>query len=269
MTTTTNPARTQRRMLLRTGATLIVVGAVASLAVEPFHPSHEPPNNHPAVFAEYAASHNWIAVHLAQFGAFMILLVGLLALLRGLRPATGPSLLTRIGEAATVVTGAVMAVLQGVDGVALKHAVDSWAAAPVDLQAAAFRDAETVRWIEWAMAGYFRIVLGVAVITLGLAVLRSGAVPRWTGAVAILAGLAHITTGVAIGYNGFEGSVKEAANLLSWAALMVFAVAATISAWWGRGRHTDEPGTATIQRGDPAPEPTRRTQPATAGGVTT
>lgn len=240
MTTTPNAAAPQRP-LLRTGATLIVVGAVASLAVEPFHPSHEPPNNHPAVFAEYAASHDWIAVHLAQFGGFLILLVGLLVLLRGLRPASGPSLLTRMGEAATVVTGAVVAVLQGVDGVALKHAVDSWAAAPADLRAAAFRDAETVRWIEWAMAGYFRIVLGLAVIALGLAVLRSRAVPRWTGTLAVIAGLAHIATGTAIGYSGFEGSVKESANLVSWAALMLFAIAASISAWWGRGAHADRP----------------------------
>jgi hypothetical protein len=159
-----------------------------------------------------------------------------------------------------------MAVLQGVDGIALKHAVDSWAAAPADLQAVAFRDAETVRWIEWAMAGYFRIVLGLAVITLGLAVLRSGAVPRWTGAVAMVAGLAHISTGVAIGYSGFEGRVKEAANLVSWAALMLFAIAATISAWWGRGRHADEPHTVTARRDGPPPEQNRRAQPATAAG---
>jgi hypothetical protein len=258
---TTEPAGTQRRTLLRIGATLIVVGAVASLAVEPFHPSHEPPNNHPAVFAEYAASHDWIAVHLAQFGAFFILLTGLLALLRGLRPTAGPSLLIRAGEAATVVTGAVMAVLQGVDGVALKHAVDSWAAAPADVRAAAFHDAETVRWIEWAMAGYFRIVLGLAVVALGLAVLRSTALPRWAGAVAVVAGLAHFTTGVAIGSSGFEGSVKEIANLVSWGALMVFAITATISAWWGRGKRAGraEPGT-------PAPRPA---QPATPVGVTT
>jgi len=250
VTTTANPART----LVRTGASLVVAGAVASLVAEAFHPSHEPPNNHPAVFAEYAASHDWIAVHLGQFAAFLVLLVGLLALLRGVRARTGDSLLATVGEAATVITGAVMAVLQAVDGVALKHAVDSWAAAPAELQAAAFHDAETVRWIEWAMASYFRVVLGVAVIALGLAVLRSGAIARWTGAVLVLAGLAHITTGTAIGYSGFEGTVKEAANLVSWVALMLFAVAATISAWWGRGRPRAE---------QPHPAPSRHSSSAT------
>jgi len=230
-----------QRALLRTGATLIVASAVASLVVEQFHPAHEPPNNHPAVFAEYAASPNWSTVHLAAFLSFLILLAGLLALLQGMRRAGQPSLLIRTGEAATVVTGAVMAVLQGVDGFALKHAVDSWAAAPAEVKAAAFRDAETVRWIEWAMAGYFRIVLGVALMLLGWAVLRSGAIPRWTGIFAIVAALAHFTTGVAIGNNGFEGSVKETANLISWGSLLVFAIAVTVAVWWPR-RASDADG---------------------------
>ena len=238
---TTNLNRTPQRRSLRIGGMLMIAGAVASLAVEPFHPSHEPPNNHPAVFAEYAASHDWIAVHLAQFGAFLILIAGILAVLQGLRRPDRPSLLIRVGEAATVVTAAVMAVLQGVDGVALKHAVDSWAAAPADIRAAAFRDAETVRWIEWAMAGYFRIVLGIAVVILGVAVVRASSAPRWTGAFAILAGLAHLITGTAIGYDGFEGSIKASANLISWGALVIFAVAVTVAAWWPR-RHADGAG---------------------------
>jgi len=265
VTITENSIRIQRS-LLRTGTSLIVVGAVASLVVEAFHPSHEPPNNHHAVFAEYAASHNWIAVHLGQFGAFLILLVGLLSVLRGLRPTTGPALLIRVGEAAIVVTGAVMAVLQAVDGVALKHAVDTWAAAPADVQAAAFQDAETVRWIEWAMASYFRIALGVAIIALGLAVVRSGAVPRWTGAVAVVAGLAHLVTGTEIGYSGFEGTIKETANLISWAALMLFAIAATISAWFGHGRSVGSAPAAT--RTDDVPRAEIRRAAATTGGAT-
>jgi hypothetical protein len=236
MTATTTDAHRSPQRTLRIGTLLIVSSAVASLVVEQFHPAHEPPNNHPAVFAEYAASHNWGIVHLAAFVCFLFLLAGLLALLQGLRRSDRPSLLIRAGEAATIVTGAVMAVLQGVDGVALKHAVDSWAAAPAELKAAAFRDAETVRWMEWAMAGYFRIVLGIALALLGLAVLRSAAVPRWTGAFAIVAGAAHFITGVAIGENGFEGTVKETANLVSWAAFLIFAITVTAAAWWPRRR---------------------------------
>ena len=178
------------RTLLRGGGTLLVVGAVAALVAEAFHPSHEPPNNHVAVFAEYAASPNWIAVHLAQFGSIMILMVGLLALLEGMRTADGRTLLGRLAEAATVATVVVAAVLQGVDGVSLKHSVDAWAAAPAEMKAAAFHDAETVRWIEWAMAGYFRIVLGLGLVTLAVVVMRSRTLPRWTGALLLVSGSA-------------------------------------------------------------------------------
>jgi hypothetical protein len=61
---TTQPDRARsRRTLLRTGSTLMLSGGVASLVVEAFHPSREPADDHPAVFAEYAASNNWIAHH--------------------------------------------------------------------------------------------------------------------------------------------------------------------------------------------------------------
>jgi len=40
--------------------------------VTSFHASHENPNDHQAVFAEYAASDNWIAVHLGQFAAGLV-----------------------------------------------------------------------------------------------------------------------------------------------------------------------------------------------------
>ena len=117
------------RQALRTATTLILVGIAAEYVVTDFHPAHEAPNDHHAVFAEYAASDSWIAVHLGQFAAGMLIIVGILGLLRALRPADGSTLLTRAGEAAAVVTASVLAMLQAVDGVALKHAVDSLAAA--------------------------------------------------------------------------------------------------------------------------------------------
>ena len=58
---------TADRTLLRLSATLLFVGELLSLLVGLLHPAHENPNNHSAVFAEYAASTNWTAVHLGQF----------------------------------------------------------------------------------------------------------------------------------------------------------------------------------------------------------
>src|SRR6185437_8803912 len=106
------------RQALRTATTLILVGIVAEYVVTDFHPAHEAPNDHHAVFAEYAASDSWIPVHLGQFAAGMVIIVGILGLFRALHPAGGSTLLTRAGEAAAVLTASILAILQAVDGVA-------------------------------------------------------------------------------------------------------------------------------------------------------
>jgi hypothetical protein len=145
-------------------------------------------------------------------------------------------LFTRVAEGAAILTASTIAVLQGIDGFTLKHAVDSLAASPPEMHDAAFHDAEIVRWIEWAAAGYFRITLGITVVLLSVAVVRSRALPRWSAPVALLAGFSFIADGITVGTDGFTGGVP---NLVAWAAFILFAVVATIAAWW-RGR-SDRP----------------------------
>ena len=64
---------------LRLSAALLLGGQLLYIVVTQFHADGEA-NNHPAVFAEYAGSGIWKAVHVAQFTAMTILLAGLLAL---------------------------------------------------------------------------------------------------------------------------------------------------------------------------------------------
>lgn len=71
------------RPSLRLSGTLLLVGQVLYIVVTQFH-ADGPANNHPVVFAEYAANGIWTAVHVVQFGAMAILLAGLLALLYAL-----------------------------------------------------------------------------------------------------------------------------------------------------------------------------------------
>ena len=227
---------TTSRTALRTGSTMLLGGLLAEYVVTSFHAAHENPNDHHAVFAEYAASGNWIAVHLGQFAAGLVVIAGIITLLRALRPTTGPVLVIRVAEGAAILTASIIAVLQGIDGFTLKHAVDSLAVSPPEMHDAAFHDAEIVRWIEWAAAGYFRITLGVTVVLLSVAVVRSRALPRWSAPVALLAGLAFIADGITVGTDGFTGGVP---NLVAWAAFIVFAVIATITAW--RGGRRDRP----------------------------
>jgi hypothetical protein len=67
------------RSLLRLSATLVVIGELLFAIVTLFHADGDA-NNHSAVFAEYASSDSWIAVHLGQFVFMAVLLVGLLVL---------------------------------------------------------------------------------------------------------------------------------------------------------------------------------------------
>jgi hypothetical protein len=57
--------------------------------------------------------------------------------------------------------------LQAVDGIALKRAVDSWAEAPADEKVAAFRVAEGIRWIEIGTDSVFRILQGSVAVIFG------------------------------------------------------------------------------------------------------
>jgi hypothetical protein len=214
---------------LRRATTLILTGVVAEFVVTLFHPSHAAPNDHHAAFAEYAHSHGWIAVHLGQFAAGLVILTGFLALLRALEPTSRSPLTVRAGQASVAVAAAITAALQAVDGFALKHAVDSISAVPAALQAAAFHDAETVRWVEWSMAGYYRITTGLTLALVGAAILAARALPRWTGALAVLSGAAFVVDGIGVGTDGFAGTTV--ANLVSLLGLVVFAVVTTVAAW--------------------------------------
>src|SRR5215204_2992657 len=71
------------RQSLRLSATLLLVGQLLYIVITLFHTGGDA-NNHPAIFAAYAASGSWMADHIGQFAAMAILLAGLFALFFGL-----------------------------------------------------------------------------------------------------------------------------------------------------------------------------------------
>jgi hypothetical protein len=71
---------------LRLSATLLLIGQLRYIVVTQFH-ADGPANNHATVFAEYARSGSWTAVHVGQFAAMAILLAGLFALFFADQPA--------------------------------------------------------------------------------------------------------------------------------------------------------------------------------------
>ena len=80
------------------------------------------------------------------------------------------SALAWLGLAATILTASTLVILQTVDGISLKRAVDSWAAAPQQEKVVAFRVAEGIRWTEIGLASMFRILQGVTAIIFGVAI---------------------------------------------------------------------------------------------------
>ena len=163
----------------RIGAIALPLGIILFLvATAIFHPSREDPIDNPAVFMEYAQSDSWIAVHFAQWFAALLLIGGLVALYYSIttKPEAGAGV-ARFGFAATVLTGASLTMLQAVDGVALKWAVDTWASAPADQEVAAFSAAAALRWTEYSLQSYSNILLGLTLILYGLAIALGTAYP--------------------------------------------------------------------------------------------
>jgi len=218
------------RQSLRLSAALLLVGQVLFIVVTLLH-ADGPANNHPVVFAEYAASGSWKVVHLAQFLSMAILVAGLFALNFALDVPSGTSRwASKFGAAAAVVTLALYAVLQGVDGIANKQAVDAWVSAPAADKAARFASAEAIRWLEWGVRSYQNMVLGLALILFAAAVGRTAGIPRPLGYLMGFSGLAYLMQGWVVGAEGFSGVETiaiEAAYVLDLAWMIWLAVIAS------------------------------------------
>lgn len=216
-------ARTRsREQTLGLAATMVLAGVVISLAAGILHPGATDPNDHAQVFREYADSQNWIGVHLGQFVGIAVLIAGLVFLYDAAPPGTpGPLALNRLGLLAAVTALALYGVLQAVDGVALKHAVDAWAGSSGADKAARFSTAEGVRWLEWAVRSYHSLLLGASFILFGASIVWTGQVARAIGYLMVLSGIAYLVQGWIIGMVGFaaENAIPTLAGIvlvLAW-----------------------------------------------------
>jgi hypothetical protein len=226
------------RTSLRLSATLLLLGQLLYIVVTLFHADGDA-NNHPAVFAEYAGSGIWTAVHVGQFACMAILLAGLLALFFALDVEAGTARWAgRFGAAAAAATLALYGVVLAVDGVALKQAVNAWASAPDAEKAARFASAEAIRWLEWGVRSYQNFALGLAFLLFAAAVLRTAWVPRPIAYLMGLSGLAYLVQGWVAGSEGFSPThtiaivLAEVLNL-AWMIWLVF------TAW--RMQHSEAP----------------------------
>ena len=219
----------------RLGAIALLLAVPVLVVSEILHPSRKDPMDFPAVFEEYAHSHIWTAVHLGEYSGFLLLLGGLVALYYSVsaRPDVGAGL-APFGLAAAVTAAASFTVLQAVDGIALKRAVDAWASAPAAQKPAAFAAAEAVRWTEMGMNSLSFFLAGLTLFLFGSAIALGGVYPRRAGMVATVSGAAFIYDGV--GVVAYEGFVPSTAKLVGLLLLTVWAFAMAVLMWRNGGR---------------------------------
>jgi Domain of unknown function (DUF4386) len=215
----------EERALLRIGAVSLAAGLVAAVVFEMLHPSREDPNNNPLVFAEYAADGDWTTVHLGQLAGALLLIGGLVALCGSLAGGRALSAAwARLATASAITAAAAYGVLQVVDGVALKRAVDAWTAAPEAEKTTAFQAAQTVRWTEYGLNGLTFTLVGLTLVLVGVAMLTGDRFPRWLGAWAIAAGIAYGVKGLGVAYDGFAATLPGLVALFlfgTWVITMV------------------------------------------------
>jgi hypothetical protein len=211
----------------RIGAMVLPLAIIVFVVSTAIHPSSEEPMDNPAIFMEYAQSDGWVAIHLAQWLGALLLFGGFVAVYYSItrRSEAGAAVVARFGFGAAVLTAATLTMLQAVDGVALKWAVDAWASAPAGQKDAAFAAAQALRWTEYSLQSCSNILLGLTLILYGLAIALGTAYPRWLGWVAGGSGVAWIVHGLMVPYIGLFNSIPRLVALILmavWAFGMAF-----------------------------------------------
>jgi hypothetical protein len=207
-------------VLTVSGALLLVGFVVNAIQRGIWHPTGAE-DDHEATFTEYAAS-EWVATHFAELLLVLMALSGLLVLCSALRREA--PLLALLAACAIIATSATWIALQAVDGVTLKQTVDAWAAASGTEKATRFGDAETIRWVEWALQSYFRVLLGVDLLLLGAAAVVSRIIPSWLGLLLIISGLLSLALGFSVGYEGLESGFQGLVGIAFQLVVLVFTV---------------------------------------------
>jgi hypothetical protein len=227
-----NTAKFEHSML-RMGSVAFLVGVVITIVSTLFHASSEDLTNHPVVFEVYAKSGTWISAHIGQFaGVVLIFAGGFVALFKLLvkSGSSSASALAWLGLAVTIMAASTFAILQAVDGIALKRAVDSWYnttdSTATEDKAIAFRIAQGIRWIEIGINSINRIIQGAVAIIFGVAITKSALLSRWIGVFGMFAGTVTIIAGVGVAYVGFAPLpvVGDMATITSLVWVVILAI---------------------------------------------
>src|ERR687897_37019 len=212
---------------LRLAAALLLAGVLVTAIAGFLHPEGADANNHQSIFAIYAASQSWTAVHLGQFIGMGIITSGMVVLFFALDARMGVGLwLNRFALLLAGIGLALYAVLQAVDGVGLKQAANGD-------KAVRFDAAETIRWLEWAVRSYHSFVFGLALIMFGVVIVVLRRVSGLVGYLMAISGLCYLVQGWIIGTSGFS-SANQIPTLVGIASILVWSIWLFIAALRGK-----------------------------------
>src|SRR5579862_76008 len=210
----------------RIGPIAAIAGAIVLFVGTYLHPMSADPNVPRAAFAEYAASHHWVAIHLIQLVGVILITASLVLLSREM--ADGPAAEWAVlGSSGAIASLSVASALQAVDGVAVKVMVDTWAATP---EPASFSAAFGVRQVEVGLASIGSLMLGLTATVYGVAILIDGRLPRWIAIVAIVGGVPTAVAGLVMACTGFSNQAMLI-GMPADALLILWLVALGIYGW--------------------------------------
>ena len=222
------------RPMLRMGWIAFIAGIIVIIISTLFHVSGEDLMDNPVVFAVYAESDAWIAAHIGQFAGVMLVFAGGFVALFRLLMKSGSSMASALawfGLVTAILVASSFTILQAVDGIALKIAVDTWYAIPStadseEQKAITFRVAEGIRWTEIGINSYNRILQGIVELIFGVAITKSALLSRWIGAVGIFAGAATVIAGAGVAYVGFSPLpiVGDVSTFISFAWIAILGI---------------------------------------------
>ena len=210
----------------RIGSIAAIAGAIVLFVGTYLHPMSADPNVPRAAFAEYAASHHWVAIHLIQLVGVILITASLVLLSRGM--ADGPAAeWAALGSAGAIASLSVASALQAVDGVAVKVMVDTWAATP---EPASFSAAFGVRQVEVGLASISSLMFGLTATVYGIALLIDGRLPKWLAVVAIVGGVPTAIAGMVMACTGFSNQAMVL-GMPADALLILWLIALGIYGW--------------------------------------
>jgi hypothetical protein len=224
----------QSRRYYRVGAASGVLGVVLLVLGTALHPVPADGNDAAAAFAVYAEVSRpaWLAAHLLPLAGItgMVLAMGLLS--RSVATSGNRTLPARLTEITAAAAIAVTAVLQAVDGVALKAMVDMWSHASAADRPALFAAAQAVRQVEIGLDAVFSISLALTTLAFAVALWEARRAGRLLAVVSLATAASAAAAGVLFGLQGFSPAAMNAGMTSGLLGILLTGAAAG----WARRR---------------------------------